>query len=282
MAENELNALEITGEITPADIMPESTVAPEPEPEIKPDEGGETPVDDTPDAATLNADIEKLKAQRKKAEEDARYWRKQKAEARADYFKRDREPEQPKPQPGEAAKPKPNDFNDYNEYVEALTDWKVENRRQEWDRQAAEKESNQTHQAKMAGLQEKINVGFEKYDDFEDVAMDQSVPITPAVMEILAEIENPADVAYYLGKNRTEAIAISRMTPIAAAREIAKIEFNLNINNPAPKPKEPNKTPKAPPPIKPVGSASAGEKDPEKMTPAEFAEWRRSQGAKPY
>jgi len=77
-----------------------------------------------------------------------------------------------------------------------------------------------------------------------------------------------------------EGVAISRMTPVKAARAIAQLEAKLAAN-PAPPPK---KTTNAPPPIKPLGtSATAGiSKDPDKMTVKEFEAWRLSQGAKKY
>jgi hypothetical protein len=109
------------------------------------------------------------------------------------------------------------------------------------------------------------------------VALAQTVPITPMVMEALAETENPADIAYYLGKNQPKAVAISRMTPIAAARAIAQIEASLSGTPPQPPTK---KTTTAPPPIKPVGSSNTVTKDPEKMTQAEYEAYRLAQGAK--
>ena len=125
----------------------------------------------------------------------------------------------------------------------------------------------------------KLQRGFEKYEDFEDVALAETVPITPLVKDCLANCENPEDVAYYLGKNRAAAIKLSHMTPLAAAREIARIEFEIANKTPS---ATPTKTTKAPKPIKPVGSAGKVEKDPEDMDQKEFEEWRMSQGAKPY
>ena len=98
--------------------------------------------------------------------------------------------------------------------------------------------------------------------------------------EILAETENPADVAYYLGQHRTECVGIGKMTPIAAARAIAIIETKVASENPVPNPK---KTTSAPPPITPVGSSNAaGQKPMEDMTQSEYEEHRRKQGAKLY
>jgi hypothetical protein len=114
------------------------------------------------------------------------------------------------------------------------------------------------------------------------VALAETVPITPMIMERLSETENPADIAYYLGKNQQKAIAIGRMTPVAAARAIAQIEIELTGSTPPPATPI-KKTTSAPPPIVPVGSSNtAGGKDPENMTQKEFEAYRTAQGAKRY
>jgi len=267
--ENELN--EVVGDVPAIDA----------ETPVEPPPAEETPVDEPPDPASLQAEIDALEERRKKAEEDARYWRRQKAEARKDYFTQPETPPAGKPQaePSDLKRPDPDSYDDYNQYVEALTDYKVEVKRREWDREEHQKTQSATQQQRQAKLQDGINRGYEKYDDFEDVALDPSVPITPMVTDILADSEMPADVAYYLGKNRPEAVKISRMTPTAAAREIAKIEMKLTATPADPKPTK--KTTSAPPPINPVGSnAPASGKDPEHMSQAEFNAWREKQGAR--
>ena len=261
---------EIQGEV-PA--IPEAEqAAPEAPPAETP------PVDEAPDPAALKAEIEQLQADKEAAKEAAKKWRREKVEARADYFK-NREPAPAAPAPAaETAKPNPDSFDDYNDYVEALTDYKVEAKRKEWDQSEAQKKESTTHQQRMQTLQEKINAGYDRYSDFEDVALAETVPITAMVMEALAETDNPADIAYYLGKNQPKAVAISRMTPIAAARAIAQIEASLSGTTPPPA--QNKKITGAPPPIKPVGSSNTVTKDPEKMTQAEYNAYRLAQGAK--
>ena len=271
---DELNPEEVTGEAPPisGEEVPPTETAPAEAP----------PVDEAPDPAAMQAEIAALEEKRKKAEQDAIYWRRQKAEARKDYFK---QPETPPAQAQTAEqtnlkRPAQEDFDDYNDYVDALTDYKTDVKLEQWRREEAAKAQDATVQERDAKLQQGINKGYEKYDDFEDVAMDPAVPITPMVTEILAESDNPADIAYYLGKNRPEAVKISRMTPIAAAREIAKIEAKLSAE-PPPGPTPIKKTTAAPPPINPVGSSSgAPGKDPNDMSQNEFEEWRNAQGAR--
>lgn len=139
-----------------------------------------------------------------------------------------------------------------------------------------------SQQQRIDGLHSKLQDGYKKYNDFEEVVFDRTAThITPLVVDILSECENPADVAYYLTKNRVEGVAISRMTPLQATRAIARIEAKLSVEQPHPSPKP--RTSNAPPPITPIGSGPSGiSKDPEKMTPKEFAAWRESQGARKF
>lgn len=258
-----------------AEPKPETTTkAVEPSPRI----------DEPPDPASVKAEIDALEQRRKKAEEDAIYWRKQKAEARADYFKgRDEPPPQVQPSPSIGSEPKPADFPDYDQYVAAIADHRVKAARAEWERDQSRREQEKQSRERAQSLQSKLQEGYKKYNDFEEVVFDRTaIHITPMVVDILSDCDHPSDVAYYLAKNRVEGVAISRMTPIKAARAIAQLELKLAVT-PNQLPPQ-NKTTSAPAPIKPLGtSATAGvQKDPDKMTVKEFEQWRLSHGARKF
>lgn len=260
----------------PAEPTPENTTTPTVEPSPR--------IDEAPDPAAVKAEIEALEQRRKKAEEDAIYWRKQKAEARADYFKgRDEPAPQPQPPPAIGLEPKPADFADYDQYVAAIADHRVKVARAEWERDQTRREQEKQAQERAQSLQAKLQEGYTKYNDFEEVVFDRTaIHITPMVVDILAECDHPSDVAYYLAKNRVEGVAISRMTPIKAARAIAQIEAKLTGAPPPPQSTPQKKITSAPPPIKPLGtSANAGvDKDPDRMTVKEFEQWRLKHGAR--
>ncbi len=240
-------------------------------------------VDQAPDPASLKAEIDRLEKVRKEAEEKTIYWRKQKAESRADFFKVQREPEPVKPaEPDLSVGPEPRkeDFDDYDKYNEAKIAFEIKRARTAWERDETVKSQDQTRQTKMFNLQKKIEQGYQKYPDFEEIALDRTVPITPLIAEILAESENSHDIAYYLGKNRAEAIAISHMTPIQAAKAIGRIETEIaKAGGITP---SPPKITGAPAPINPLGSGNVVNKDPEKMTQREYEAWRKSQGARQF
>lgn len=272
--ENELTNIPTGEEPTPS-------VVPTGEPPAEP------PIDQTPDPEKLRVEIEELEQKRKKAEEDALYWRRQKVEARADYFKSEKaEPKsvQPEGVASLGSEPSLSQFEDYEAYSKALVDYNVKKAKIEWDQDQIRKQQETKAQERSDTLQAKLMEGYEKYSDFEEVAYDRSAThITPMIVDILADCDHPADIAYYLAKHRVEGVAISRMTPVRAAREIAKLEMKLASGSPQPPHSKP-KTTGAPPPISPLGGAGAGtgEKDPEKMTQKEWNEKRRADGARPF
>jgi hypothetical protein len=270
MAENELN--EVIGDV-PAIPADEPTVD-------EPADGAPAvETDVTPDPTSLEADITALQARRDKAQKEAGYWQRKELESR-------RAAMQPAPAmaetpaPATAAEPNQDDFDDYNDYVGAVADHRVKVARQEWERESADKTTQENNNKRQADLQTKLESGYAKYDDFAEVAFDHTaIHITPMIVDILADCDNPADVAYHLAKNRVEGVSISRMTPTQAARAVAKIDLSYADGRPPP----PKKTTNAPPPINPVGASNTVDgKDPDKMTQAEFNAHRVKQGAKPF
>lgn len=219
---------------------------------------------------TMQAEIEELQKRREKAEKDAAYWRQEKARARAEFFTgRETPPPAPAAPVVDAGEPpKKESFDDYDKYVDALTDWKVQKKAKEWEAEQVRRNAENETKGKIQRLIDRLDTeGMKKYADFEDVARDPSLPITPVIRDVLAECEAPEDVAYYLGKNRQTAVQLSRMNPIQAARAVAMIESEIKVARANP-PAHP--VTKAPPPINPLGSANSSSKELGKMSQKEF------------
>ena len=91
------------------------------------------------------------------------------------------------------------------------------------------------HQAHVHKQYERLNNEFDraadKYDDFDDVVRGDDIPFTPHVRDALLLVDNPADVAYKLGKNRSELERISKLHPLDQAREVNKLSFSLMGGN---------------------------------------------------
>ena len=102
---------------------------------------------------------------------------------------------------------------------------------------------------------------------FDQVARDTSVPVSQAMAEVIIGLDAGPDVLYHLGKHRDQAARIAQLSPVQAAVEIGRIEAGLA------RPKPITST-NAPEPIKPVRGSGAPQKDPAKMSMAEYKKAR--------
>ena len=130
-------------------------------------------------------------------------------------------------------------------YAEALAYQKAEEL-------IAKREAAKQHSQFLESYQEREESARDKYDDFEQVAYNPKLSITDVMAETIQSSEIGPDLAYYLGSNPKDAERISRMSPLAQAKEIGKIEAKLSINPPV------KKTTSAPAPISPVTARSSG------------------------
>jgi len=130
-------------------------------------------------------------------------------------------------------------------YAEALAYQKAEEL-------IAKREAAKQHSQVLESYQEREESARDKYDDFEQVAYNPKLSITNVMAETIQFSEIGPDLAYYLGSNPKDAERISRMSPLAQAKEIGKIEAKLSINPPV------KKTTSAPAPISPVTARSSG------------------------
>jgi hypothetical protein len=177
--------------------------------------------------------------------------------------------------------PKEDDFDTYEQYQDALIDYKadvkIEKKLAEY---RAEQEQNTTR-AKVMGFATKlVEEGSKKYEDFADKCTADgapNLPLTEQMLSVIQDMDNPVEVVYHLGNNVNVCASIARMTPAAQARELTKIDLAATKAAPA-APSKSTPTTSAPAPITPTRSENVVTKDPEKMTQAEYEQWRRDGG----
>jgi hypothetical protein len=101
----------------------------------------------------------------------------------------------------------------------------------EHEEKQAEEHRRQAHvQKQYARLHDELDKGSEKYEDFDEVVRGDA-PFSKHVRDALLLVDNPAEVAYRLGKNRDELERISRLHPLDQAREVNKLSFALMGGN---------------------------------------------------
>lgn len=159
-------------------------------------------------------------------------------------------------QPQLGNKPKSEDFSTYDEFIEALADYKAESKIVELDTKRKQAEIENVRKTEEQRQEERryalMENGEDKYDDFQEVVKASKLQIAePAYLAIL-ESDLSSDLVYFLAKNDEEANRISQLSPYAQAKEIGKLEDKL-----AQRPTK--KTSNAPEPIKPINTGKNGD-----------------------
>ncbi len=261
-----------TGVIAPeAPVVTQATVTDIP---ASTAETGEETTPEPEEKMLKQSEVDKI-IKKRLAQESRRYEREARERgdliARAEIAERQLKAHQPQEQ--SKGPPKAEQFESYEEYIEAVTDYKVEQRLQ-----GVQKESQEQHEARIAQERQanlarqvapKLQKALEKYDDFEEVAA--TYHWTPAMEAAIMGSEALDDIAYYLGQNRTELQRIYSLSPDQQFRAIVALEGKLSA--------APAVT-KAPAPIVPTGGKSSFNKAPTDMSYDEFAEFRRKRLAK--
>lgn len=265
-------------EVTPGAVAPEVPVVPAADAAPAPDATAapvvETPEGEKPAERTFTQKEMDEVVQKRLAKESRRFERIARAEAERDFLKRQLEDAQrPREQPQSQGKPQAKDFQDYDSYMEALTDWKVDQKLSQQREQSANETEKQREERdfteRARDVQEKVvTKGREKYADFDDVALAEDLPITPAMAEAIRRLPTGAEVWYHLGQNPKEASRIARLPVVEQVWEVKNLESKLSA---------PPATTKAPAPIVPGGTKTTVDKDWSELSDKEFAEKRRRQ-----
>lgn len=223
----------------------------------------DTPADDRPKAKGVQKRIDELTSNWRTAERDRDYWR--------ELALKSAQPE-PKPveQPASTGKPALDQYESYDEYVEALADWKYEQRALQERERSQKQQQEQTQAEKVRSFQARADAVRETHPDFDQVVTNPTLPISQAMADAAYASEKGPEILYHLGQNPQEADRIYRMSPIEAAMAIGRIEATLS---------RPARTKSsAPEPIEPVsGVGGVQSVDPDRMTMEQYASWRIKQ-----
>jgi len=196
--------------------------------------------------------------------------------------------EKPEPKAEAKAEPQkfgktPDDFETYEEFTEAQTEWKIAQAIQAAraeDRAERERVTTEARTAKVLEVYtQRVDVAKAEHDDYAAVAGRADVQVTPAMQRFILTSEVGPEAAYFFGSNPEKAAEICRMDEFDQTIALGKLEAQLSVKK-APEPKK--STPAATPPvpvIKPVRAAtSAVTKDPNDMDFEEYKKWRAGGG----
>ena len=169
-------------------------------------------------------------------------------------------------------KPTLDQFESYDDFTEALTDWKIEQRETVREQKAKEESASKQRNDIQKSYAEKSDKFRAETPDYDDVIAEiADVELTEATAVSVLESDLAAQLTYYFGQNPQELDRINSLSPFATAREIGKLEAKLSST-----PKTVPKQSTAPAPITPLGASKATvTPDVTKMTDAEWDKYER-------
>lgn len=211
-------------------------------------------------------------------------------------------PAAPEPEK-EAPKPQWDDFDDPAAFMDALTDWKLDQREKaaaakqqapaaqpqpatEPEPSEPEIEIPEEQQAWMDRVDEFVADAKTQFDDFEQTVLNKgNLPLTKTMVELAMQSDNGPAILHHLGKNPSEAGKIAGLeSPMDVAREFVRIESDIaaaqvatSDDQPRPRQTRARTVSKAPEPITPVGGGAGGagiERDLEELSQAEYEKAR--------
>jgi len=213
----------------------------------------------------VQARIDELTRSRREAEREAEYWKARVQGGTA---------QNPAPTPA-TTPPDPAKFKTQEDYIDAVTDFKVAQK-------LAEKDAEQSHVKQVndraQSWQEKLVVARAEAPDFDQVMNNADVPVSNHVADLLLESDAGAKIAYHLARNPDKLEAINGMTPAKVAIELGKLEASLtksSIQATIPD----VKTSKAPPPARTLGQGRSTTPQLADLSMEDYVRQRKSQGA---
>ena len=190
------------------------------------------------------------------------------------------EQQQPTPETAQppAGKPRQEDFpENYDAYIEALTDWKAAQAYHQirHEQEAARRAEQETSQ--LQAWHGRLKTYRAETPDFDAVMQGaEDIEIPPYLQNEIKSYEDGPQLAYALAKDPEALARIVSLPPAAALRELGRFEARSNIGQRKPV----AAVSKAPEPINPVGrGSSVSTKDPNQMSQQEYMRHRAKQGA---
>ncbi|HRH29694.1 MAG TPA: hypothetical protein PKV17_13010 [Aquabacterium sp.] len=217
--------------------------------------------------------IDELTKARHEAEREAAYWK-----GRASTGEPKQEQAQTTAPEAANPKPTPDKFDDYGEYIEALTEWKAD---EKVSKALAEREvkaaAQQQAQTRASTWEQRQAAARTAFPDYDAVVGGSDATVAKHVAESMQDSEHGPALAYHLAKHPEVLAGLNGMSPRQADREIGRIEERLAAKASDAAGAEPPaaKTTQAPKPAAVTSSQGRSTTpDPSKMTMAEYEAFR--------
>lgn len=177
-----------------------------------------------------------------------------------------------------SGRPKQDDFKTHEEYVEALADWRAD---EKVNARLAERDAKQKEASLKSEMDTKKSAHFKRVDEFKKAHEDYNEVVedisdfrlSASLERAILESDNGPELIYQFAKNPEELARINALEPGAQGRAIGRFESSFQKSEPVeskeaaeeteekPSPAKPQpKFSKAPKPMKTVGSKAGNPK----------------------
>lgn len=163
-----------------------------------------------------------------KLNQEIEYWRTEAIKNQKVAAPSKEEKSESKPLVQAMGKPDKDKFETHDEYIEALAEWKAD---QKFKTIQEENRQNSAIEAALKKQNEhfaRVETFKDDHEDFDDVWAGLKVPLTLAMSETIKESDLGPDLMYALAKDPKECARIAKLTPLAAARELGKLEVKVS------------------------------------------------------
>jgi hypothetical protein len=178
--------------------------------------------------------------------------------------------ERQKPSEPEKGEPQLSDYDDWGKYAKDVAKWEVKNAKTEIETSQNREVNRVLRQKAEDTFKERMGAYSEKHEDFQELVEEIAPLIKGAALDALLETKDAPEIIHHLAKNPEEAERLSTLSPLAAAREIGRIEARLET-------RAVKKTTSAPPPPKTINGGKTVSNIPSDED--SDAEWMRKREA---
>ena len=196
---------------------------------------------------------------------------------------RPQQPQQPQQQPAVAdGRPRQDQFDSYDEYLDKLTDWKLEARLQQEHTAQQQRQQAAQQQERLTGWQQRVGQFKNEAPDFEDVLESvDHINLTPVLQQaIMADALGPK-LAYELARRPEDFARIASLDPVGALTALGEFKARLEPAKTAAPQQLSNgngvkPVSRAPNPIRPVGQGAGATSTvpPDQMPLGDYIRWR--------
>lgn len=159
--------------------------------------------------------------------------------------------------------PQEETFESHKDYVKALAKWTYEQEKAQDQQKSKEAQAKDAYQSQIKQHNERVAKHKESSPEYQQVVEEfieehGDVRFSPGLQQAVFDSELGPAIIEQLLRAPDEFKRINELTPLAAAREIGKIEARLDVKSSSKK--ETKTTTNAPAPLKPVGGGSSAPK----------------------